>query len=83
VSSGSGEVLAGRDVLVPSRTSDFCGGPGAVHAVYGVSSDTLVRLDSGLSGHCIKKQCGLVGLCFGGCKASTFQELQRWEKTNY
>jgi hypothetical protein len=32
-----GEGLAGRDVLVPSRTSDSCGGPGAVHA------DTVAR----------------------------------------
>ena len=47
------EDLAGRDVLVSSRTSDSCGGPGEVHAnqgcqVHGVSSDTLVRLASGL-----------------------------------
>ena len=27
---GLGEGLAGRDVLVPSRTSDSCGGPGAM-----------------------------------------------------
>ena len=26
------EGLAGRDVLVSSRSSDSCGGPGAVHA---------------------------------------------------
>ena len=63
--------LAGRDVLVSSRTSDSCGGLGAVHAnqgcqVYGVSSDTLVRLASGLDARCVKKQCGLVGLCIGG-----------------
>ena len=75
-SSGLGEGLAGRDVLVPSRTSDSCGGPGSLHAdtvdqVYGVSSDTLVRLASGLSGRCVKKQCGLVGLCFGGHMART------------
>ena len=31
-SAGLGERLAGRDVLVPSHTSDFCGRPGAVHA---------------------------------------------------
>ena len=31
-SSGLGEGVAGRDVLVPSRTSDTCGGPGTVHA---------------------------------------------------
>ena len=44
---------------------------GQVHAgldgrqVNGVSSNTLVWLASGLSRHCLKKQCGLVGLCFG------------------
>ena len=60
------------------------GGPGAVRAnqgcqVRGVSSDTLVRLASGLDARCVKKQlasgldarcvknqCGLVGLCTGG-----------------
>jgi hypothetical protein len=65
-SSGLVEGLAGRDVLVPSRTSGSCGGPGAVHVdtvarCTGVSSDTVLRLTSGLSGHCVKKQCGLVG----------------------
>ena len=60
--------LAGRDILVPSRTSDSCGGPGEVLAnqgcqVHGVS---LVRLASGLDARCVKKQCGLVGLCIGG-----------------
>uniref|UniRef100_A0A674E0G6 Eukaryotic translation initiation factor 4Ba n=1 Tax=Salmo trutta TaxID=8032 RepID=A0A674E0G6_SALTR len=64
-SSGLGERLAARDVLVPSRTSDFCGGPGAVHA------DTVARCTvfppthwcswlPRLSGHC------MVVLCFGG-----------------
>ena len=65
------EGLAGRDILVSSRTSDSCGGPGSVHAnqgrqVHGVSSDTLVRLASRLDASCVKKQCGLVGLCIGG-----------------
>ena len=64
------EGLAGRDILVSSCTSDSCGGPGAVRAnqgcqVHGVS-DTLVRLASGLDARCVKKQCGLVGLCIGG-----------------
>jgi hypothetical protein len=52
-SSGLGVVLAGRDVLVPSGTSDSCGGPGALHA------DTVARCTVlspthwyGLSGHC-------------------------------
>jgi hypothetical protein len=35
--SGLGEGLAGRDVPVPLRTSNSCGGPGAMHA------DTLAR----------------------------------------
>ena len=55
-SAGLREVLAGRDVLVPLRTSDSCGGPATMHAdtvVYCVSSDTLVLLASGLSGHCV------------------------------
>jgi hypothetical protein len=65
------EGLAGRDILVSSLTSDSCGGPGAVRAnqgrqVHGVSSDTLVRLASGLEARCVKKQCSLGGLCFGG-----------------
>ena len=49
--------LAGRDILVSSRTSDSCG------MGHGVSSDTLVWLASGLDACCVKKQCGLVGLC--------------------
>jgi hypothetical protein len=36
-SSGLGEGLAGRDVLVPSRTSKSCGRPDAMHA------DTVAR----------------------------------------
>jgi hypothetical protein len=49
-----------------------------------VSSDTLVRLASGLSGHCVKKQCGLAGL---DTWLSTFaspesvRECQQWAKT--
>ena len=60
------EGLVGRDVLVSSRTSDSCGGTGAVRAnqgcqVHGVSSGTLVRLASGLDVRCVKKQCGWLG----------------------
>ena len=60
------EDLVGRDVLVSSRTSDSCGGPGAVRAnqgcqVHGVSSDTLVWLASGLDARCVKQQCGWLG----------------------
>ena len=63
------EGLAGRDILVSSRTT--APGPGAMRAnqgcqVHGVSSDTLVRLATGLDARCVKKQCGLVGLCIGG-----------------
>ena len=65
------EDLAGREILVSSRTSNSCGGPGAVRTnqgcqVHSVSSDTLVRLASGLDARYVKKQCGLVGLCIGG-----------------
>ena len=65
------EGLAGREILVSSRTSDSCGGPG--RQVHGVSSDTLVGLTSGLDAHCVKKQCGLVGLCFGGRMAFDYR----------
>ena len=64
------EGLASRDILVSSSVS--CVELGAVHAnqrreVHGVSSDTLVRLASGLDARCVKKQLkGSVGLCFGG-----------------
>ena len=58
--------LVGRDLLVSSRTSDSCGGPGAVRAsqgcqVHGVASDTLVRLASGLDARYVKKQYGWLG----------------------
>ena len=61
------EGLAGRDILVSSCTSDTCGGPGAVHANQ-VARCTVfhpVRLASWLDA-VLKKQGGLVGLCFGG-----------------
>ena len=59
------EGLAGRDILVSLHTSDSCGGSGAVRANQGcqvqcVSSDTLVRLASGLDARCVKKQLGCV-----------------------
>ena len=60
------EGLAGREILVSSRPSDSFGGSGAVCAnqgcqVHGVSSDTLVRLASGLDG-AVLRSSGLVGL---------------------
>ena len=60
------EGLACRDILVSSCTSDSCGGLDAVHAnqgcqVHSVSSDTLVRLASGLDARCVKKQYGWLG----------------------
>jgi hypothetical protein len=53
------EGLTSRDILVSSHTSNSCGGPGVVHAnqdcqVHSVSSDTLVRLASGLDARCVK-----------------------------
>ena len=60
------EGLVGRDVLVSSRTSDSCGGPGAVLAnqgcqVHGVASDTLVRLASGLDGAVLRSSAARLG----------------------
>ena len=60
------EGMAGRDVLVSSRTSDSCGGPGAVRAnqgcqVHSVSSDTLVRLASGLDGAVLRSSADWLG----------------------
>ncbi|KAM9438005.1 uncharacterized protein ACWYII_015679 [Salvelinus alpinus] len=71
------EGLAGRDILVSSRSSDSCGGPGAVRAnqggqVHGVSSDTLVRLASGLEARCVKKQYGWLGCASEDAWLSTF-----------
>ena len=64
------EGLAGRDIIVSSRTNDSCGGPGAVHA------DQVARCTVFPSTHwcgwmrtVLMKQCGLVGLCFGGSMA--------------
>jgi hypothetical protein len=65
------ESLACWDYLVPSRYTDSLWQAGRLQADFGfqldgVSSDTLVRLASGLSEKCIKKQCGLAVLRFGG-----------------
>ena len=70
-SSGLGEGLASRDFLVPLRSSNSLWQAGRLQADFGrqldhVFSDTLVRLASGLSEQCIKKQCDLAGSCFGG-----------------
>ena len=59
------EGLAGREILVSSRSSDSCGGPGTVRAnqgcqVHGVSSDTLVRLASGLDERCVSSAAWLI-----------------------
>ena len=64
--SGFGDGLASWDFLVPLLSSDFLWRGGRLLAdlgrqLDGVSSDTLVRLASGLIEHCVKKQRGL---CF-------------------
>ncbi|CDQ68478.1 unnamed protein product [Oncorhynchus mykiss] len=81
MSSGLEEGLAGRDVLVTLRSSDSLWRAGCLHAdfgrqLYGVSSDTLVRLASVLSEQRVKKRVFLhdlegcletpegVGACF-------------------
>ena len=65
------EGLAGRDILVSSRTSDSCGGPGAVRAnqVARCMVFPPTHWCGWLPGRMyavLKKQCGLVGLCFRG-----------------
>ena len=69
------EGLAGTEILVSTCTSDSCGGPGAVRAnqgcqVHSVSSDTLVRLASGLDGAVLRSSAAWLGI--GGRILSTF-----------
>ena len=76
--SSPGSVAAGRDWEVHGATVGISLSHHALattvagrarqpgRQVHGVSSDTLVRLASGLDARCVKKQCGLVWLCFGG-----------------
>ena len=61
-SSRLGEGLAALATPVVGRTHARWHG----RQVYLVSSGTLAWLASGLSGHCVKKQCVLAGLCFEG-----------------
>jgi hypothetical protein len=70
-SSRLGEGLASCDFLVPLRSSDSLWRAGRLQAdlVRQLNSVSLVRLSSGLSEQGVKKQCGLAGLCFGGCMA--------------
>jgi hypothetical protein len=58
--------LAGWEILVSSRSSDSCGVPGSVRTnqgcqVHGVSSDTLVRLASGLDGAVLRSSAAWLG----------------------
>ena len=64
----------GRQVIIQSRYSDSLWRARCMYAdfgrqLYGVSSDTVVWLASGLSKHCVKKNYGLAGPCVGGRKA--------------
>jgi hypothetical protein len=88
-----GEDLGSSDFFVPSHSNDSLWWTGRLQADFShqlddVSTDTLVRLASGLSGRCVKKQRGLAGSCFGGYMAPTFATpksivaMQRWDKTN-
>ena len=81
-SSGLGEGLAGIDVLVPSRASDSCAVPGALHA------DTVARCflrHIGVADFWVKwalcqEAVRLGCLCFGGCTLASPEsvwELQR------
>jgi hypothetical protein len=73
------EGLAGRNILVSTRTSDSCGGLGTVRAnqgcqVHSVSSDTL-RLASGLDALCVKKQ----GLWDGDAKRVVYRRTHNFQ----
>ena len=70
VSSGLGEGLAGGDVLVPSRFSNTCGGPGAMHA------DTVERSSTAWLG-CVSEDARLSTFA----SLEFVRELQRRDKT--
>ena len=62
---------------VSSRTSDSGGGPGTVRAnqgsqVHGVSSDTVVRLASGLDGAVLRSSAAWLGCVSEDAWLSTF-----------
>ena len=62
---------------IPLRSSNSLWRPGACtltsgRQLYSVSSDTKVRLASGLSEQCVKKQCGLAGCVSKDAWLSTF-----------
>ena len=69
-SSGVRARLAGREVLVPSCSSDLCGRPGACTLTRSPGVQCFLQhigvADFGICGHCVKKQWGLAGSCFGG-----------------
>ena len=70
--SRPGSVVTGRDREVCEATHNWHSVVQVREGLVGtdilVSSrtNTLVRLASGLDARCVKKQCGLVGLCIGG-----------------
>jgi hypothetical protein len=47
--------------------------------LFDVSSDTLVRLASGLSEECVKKQCGSE-VAWLSTFSTSVRELQQWDK---
>jgi hypothetical protein len=62
------EGLAGREILVSSRTSDSCGGLRANPSLPGARCFLRHIGAAGfrVEWSCVKKQCGLVGLYIGG-----------------
>ena len=73
--SPEGMSLSHRALATPVAGLAHARCPG--RQVYCVSSDTLVRLASGLSEQCVKEQSSLAGSCFGGCTALDLRHLSR------
>ena len=91
VSSGLGEGLPNRDVLVPSRSSDSCGEPGACTLTWSAGVQRFLR-HIGAPGFRVKHALCQEAVRLGGvvsedARLSTFaspesvRELQRWDKT--
>ena len=91
--SGLGEGLASRDILVPSRSSDFCGGSGACTLTRSPVGWCFPR-NIGTAGFRVKSAVSRSSAAWQGHDSediwlSTFaspkfvQELQRWHDYNY
>jgi hypothetical protein len=87
VSFGLGEDLAGRDVLVPSLSSDSCGGPGAYTLTRSPVGRSFLR-HIGVAGFQVKRAVyqeevwlGRVAWLSTFASPESVRELQRWDMT--